>query len=94
MSARYRLRDYKRALGNFGVLVENTGRGKHPWKATRDGISIPIPVSGLHGEVAKAYFKNFCRSFRIDEERLRRALDGEDVTPLPVERVPDDQLDH
>lgn len=53
----------------------NTGRGRHPWKATRADGTYPFPAhGGLNSEVDDVYTRGVCRKFGIDETEYRALL--------------------
>ena len=76
-----RLSDLRRALGKFGIALENTRQGPHPWKAigvsrvdgTRQRYGIPAH-QGLRTEVRDPYLKGVAEKFGLDEDELREDM--------------------
>jgi hypothetical protein len=70
-----RLRDLKRALGVFGVEVDEPGSGSH-WKLSKPGLPpyrVPAP-NGLRSEIDDIYVNALCRHFGIDRAALLAAM--------------------
>lgn len=70
-----RLRDLKRALGAFGVAVDEPSRGSH-WKLSKPGCPpyrVPAP-NGLRSEIDDIYVNALCRHFGIDRAALLAAM--------------------
>lgn len=69
-----RLRDLKRALEAFGLLVHMPTSGSH-WHVEGPGGIYPIPShNGLKGEISDVYVRGVCRKFGIDPAELAKLL--------------------
>jgi hypothetical protein len=69
-----RLRDLKRVLEGFGVVIK-TASGTSHYMAYRGGTSYPIPAhNGLKTEIADVYIRGICRVFSLDEKAVRKKL--------------------
>lgn len=72
-----KLRKLEEVLKEFGVAVVKCG-GRHPYKATRGGISFPFKAhKGMNSEVSGNYLNSLARAFDIDIDVLLGKLRGE-----------------
>ena len=71
----WRLSAYARALRSWNVDVVDTGEGRHPFKAVRDGKSFPFKAhNGMRSEISDAYINPLCRCFGIEAPEFRKKL--------------------
>lgn len=70
-----RLREIRRAAGEYGIDVSEPGKGSH-WQCRRSGVRMyPIPAhNGLRTEIDDKYIAAFCKHFGIDEDQFRGKL--------------------
>lgn len=73
-----RLNALRRILRAYGLQVENTKRGKHPFKAkglilgTQRQHTYPLKVHGRNPEISKSYLKGIIEEFNLPEDAFER----------------------
>ncbi len=69
-----RLNQLRRILRRYGLQVENTGRGRHPFKVkglilgTQRGQIYPLRVHGRNPEISRSYLKGIIEAFNLPED--------------------------
>lgn len=69
-----RLNQLRIVLKPYGLQVENTGRGRHPFKikgivaGTTRQHSYPLKVHGKNPEISKTYLKGIIEEFNLPED--------------------------
>jgi len=69
-----RLNKLRQILKAYRLQVENTGRGKHPFKVTGHILGMqrqhtyPLKVHGKNPEISKSYLKGIIEEFNLPED--------------------------
>jgi len=69
-----RLNQLRRILRTYGLRVENTKHGKHPFKvkglivSTQCRHTYPLKVHGRNPEVSRSYLKGIIEEFNLPED--------------------------
>jgi hypothetical protein len=69
-----KLNKLRQLLKAYGLQVENTKRGKHPFKVkglilgTRRQHSYPLKVHGRNPEISRSYLKGIIEEFNLPED--------------------------
>lgn len=69
-----RLNRLRRILKDYGLTVESTGRGKHPFKVrgkvfgTDRQHTYPLKVHGKNPEVSKSYLRGIVEEFNLPRD--------------------------
>ena len=73
-----RLNTLRNVLKAYGLQVENTRRGKHPFKVkglilgTQRQHTYPLKVHGINPEIARSYLKGIIEAFNLPEDIFER----------------------
>ena len=73
-----RLNQLRQILKEYNLIVESTGRGKHPFKVkglilgTDRQHSYPLKVHGKNPELSKSYLRGIIESFNLPEDLFER----------------------
>lgn len=68
-----RLNQLRHILKAYGLTVESTGRGKHPFKVkgtvlgTNRQHTYPLKVHGKNPEISKSYLRGIVEEFNLPE---------------------------
>lgn len=73
-----RLNQVRKALRKYGLTVENTHRGKHPFKVK--GLvcggnrqhTYPLRVHGQNPEISESYLNGIIEAFNLPEDAFER----------------------
>ena len=66
-----RLNQLRKTLKDYGLTVESTGRGKHPFKVKGRIIgsqrqhTYPLKVHGKNPEISKSYLRGIVEEFNL-----------------------------
>jgi hypothetical protein len=69
-----RLNRLRRILKDYGLTVESTGRGKHPFKVrgkvfgTDRQHTYPLKVHGKNPEISKSYLRGIVEEFNLPRD--------------------------
>jgi hypothetical protein len=69
-----RLNRLRQILKAYGLTVESTGRGKHPFKVTGKVLGVgrqhtyPLKVHGKNPEISKSYLRGIVEEFNLPED--------------------------
>jgi hypothetical protein len=73
-----RLNKLQQLLRLYGLQIENTGQGKHPFKVkgfavgTQRYYSYPLKVHGKNPEISESYLKGIIDKFRLPNDAFRK----------------------
>ncbi|MEK7399251.1 MAG: hypothetical protein AAB116_20115 [Candidatus Poribacteria bacterium] len=73
-----RLNKLKQILSNYGLRVDNTGRGKHPFKVkgfilgTQHRHTYPLMVHGGNPEISEVYLKGIIEEFNLPNDIFKK----------------------
>ncbi len=73
-----RLTQLRQILKDYGLAVESTGRGRHPFKVRGTVIgadrqhSYPLRVHGRNPEISTSYLRGIVEEFNLPEDILER----------------------
>lgn len=73
-----RLHELQRILKTYGLQVENTKHGKHPFKVkgyipgTSRYHGYPLKIHGRNPEISKSYLKGIIEEFNLPEDIFKR----------------------
>ncbi len=73
-----RLNKLRQLLKNYGLQVENTGQGKHPFKVkgfaleTQRYYSFPLKVHGKNPEISDAYLRGIIDKFKLPDDIFKK----------------------
>ena len=69
-----RLNQLRKILKTYGLTLESTGRGKHPFKvrgivkgSTRQH-TYPLKIHGKNPEISKSYIRGIIEEFNLPKE--------------------------
>jgi hypothetical protein len=69
-----RLNRLQQLLKPYGLQIENTGQGKHPFKVkgfvfgTQRYYSYPLKVHGRNPEISESYLKGIIDKFKLPDD--------------------------
>jgi len=69
-----KLNQLRKILRVYGLRVENTRRGKHPFKVkglilgTKRQHTYPLKVHGRNPEISRSYLKGIIEEFNLPED--------------------------
>ncbi len=73
-----RLNQLRRILRAYGLQIENTGRGRHPFKVkglilgTQRQHTYPLKVHGRNPEIPRYYLKRMIDEFNLPDDVFDR----------------------
>lgn len=73
-----RLNEVGKILRRYGLEVEQTGRGKHPFKVkgrvvgTQRQHTYPLKVHGRNPEISPSYLRGIIEEFNLPEDAFDR----------------------
>jgi|GEM_PF-6837967 len=75
-----RLNRLRQILKEYGLTVESTGRGKHPFKVRGKVLGVnrqhtyPLKVHGRNPEISKSYLRGIMEEFNLPEDIFEKKL--------------------
>lgn len=90
-----RLSDLRRAVKFFGIELENTGRGKHPFKLVRAGSgkgSYPLKAhGGDKSTISTVYVDGLIRHFAFSDDDARELRQELGLVPQAKKKKADSE---
>ena len=71
-----RLNQLRKILKHYGLTVESTGRGKHPFKVkgivlgTKRQHTYPLKIHSKNPEISKSYIRGIIEEFNLPKDAL------------------------
>ena len=73
-----RLNKLRQILKDYGLQIENTRHGKHPFKVkgfifkTQHQHTFPLKIHGSNPEISEIYLKGIIEEFNLPEDIFKR----------------------
>lgn len=73
-----RLNRLRQLLKPYGLHIENTGQGKHPFKikglvfGTQRQYSYPLKVHGKNPEISDTYLRGIVEKFKLPDDIFKK----------------------
>ena len=73
-----RLNDLRKIIKEYGLQVESTGRGKHPFKVKGEVLctnrqhTYPLRIHGKNPEISRSYLNGIIEEYNLPLDAFRK----------------------